>query len=130
MIAPSLHIENLERYLVWFMRLLACMFFILGLRQWLIVLDPWHDNAFINMQTPQQVSGGFFAVLDLVAAVGLWLVSSWGAVVWLVTALSDIVIHSFFPELAMTPRFMLIFHIGSMLMYVWLTVQIVRLRAA
>ena len=28
----------------------------------------------------------FFAVLDLVAAVGLWLVAPWGGVVWLLTA--------------------------------------------
>lgn len=127
---PALHVENLEKYFVWFMRLLAVVFFILGLRQWLLILDVSHEHRFLAMLLPQQANVGYFAVVDIVAAVGLWLVSTWGAVVWLLAALSDIVIHSFFPELAITPRFILIFHITSMLMYVWLTTQIIRLRAA
>jgi uncharacterized membrane protein (DUF2068 family) len=41
----------------------------------------------------------FFAVIDLVAAVGLWLSASWGAVVWLTAAASSIVVEVFFPEI-------------------------------
>lgn len=130
MIMTSLHVENLERYFIWFLRLLAVVYLLLGLRQWLLILDVTHQGAFLKMTLAQQSASGFFACVDLVAAVGLWLASSWGSVVWLIAALSDIVLHGYFPELAMTPRFMLIFHVGSMLMYVFLVTQLARHRSA
>ena len=40
----------------------------------------------------------FFAVLDLVAAVGLWLAAAWGAVVWLTSVVSMAVVEVFFPQ--------------------------------
>jgi hypothetical protein len=126
----TLHVESLERYFIWFMRLLAVVYLLLGLRQWLLILDVSHQGIFQNMTLPQQSSVGFFACVDLVAAVGLWLASNWGSVVWLIAALSDIVLHGYFPELAMTPRFMLIFHVGSMLMYVFLVLQLAKHRSA
>ena len=39
----------------------------------------------------------FFAVLDLVAAVGLWLAAAWGAVVWLTSVVSMAAVEVFFP---------------------------------
>ena len=40
----------------------------------------------------------FFAVIDLVAAVGLWLAAAWGGVVWLTAAASMAAIEIFFPD--------------------------------
>src|SRR5262249_7648859 len=40
-----------------------------------------------------------FAVIDLVAAVGLWLSAPWGAVVWLTSSVSSIVVEVFFPQI-------------------------------
>ncbi len=40
----------------------------------------------------------FFAVLDLVAAVGLWLAAAWGAVVWLTSVVSMAAVEVFFPQ--------------------------------
>jgi hypothetical protein len=37
-------------------------------------------------------------VMDLVAAVGLWLTSSWGAAVWLVVLFVDAALPYFLPE--------------------------------
>jgi len=45
-----------------------------------------------------QVATVFFSVIDLVAAVGLWLVAPWGAVVWLTSTVSLIVVHVFIPQ--------------------------------
>ena len=46
------------------------------------------------------MAGGdvFFAVIDLVAAVGLWLAAAWGGVVWLTAAISMAAIELFFPQ--------------------------------
>jgi hypothetical protein len=38
-------------------------------------------------------------VIDLVAAVGLWLAAPWGAVIWLTSAVSMIVVEAFFPQI-------------------------------
>ncbi len=126
----TIEIETLERYFIWFLRLLAGVYFLLGLRQWLVILDVAHHGTFLKMALSHQVVTGFFAVVNLVAAVGLWLASSWGSMVWLIAALFDIVLHGFYPGLSVTPRFMLFFHTGSMLMYVFLVMQLAKHRSA
>jgi hypothetical protein len=45
-----------------------------------------------------QASTIFFAVIDLVAAVGLWLAAAWGAVIWLTSVVSMIALDLFFPQ--------------------------------
>ena len=40
----------------------------------------------------------FFAVIDLVAAVGLWLAAAWGAVIWLTAVVSMLAVEVFFPQ--------------------------------
>ena len=40
----------------------------------------------------------FFAVIDLVAAVGLWLAAAWGAVIWLTAVASMVAVEIFFPQ--------------------------------
>jgi uncharacterized membrane protein (DUF2068 family) len=43
-----------------------------------------------------QATTVFYSVIDLVAAVGLWLVAPWGAVVWLTSTVTMIMIQLFF----------------------------------
>jgi uncharacterized membrane protein (DUF2068 family) len=45
-----------------------------------------------------QATTVFFSVIDLVAAVGLWLVAPWGAVVWLTSTVTMIMIQLFFDQ--------------------------------
>ena len=40
----------------------------------------------------------FRSIIDLVAGVGLWLAAPWGAVVWLTSTVSLIVVHVFIPQ--------------------------------
>lgn len=46
-----------------------------------------------------QATTVFFSVIDLVAAVGLWLAAPWGAVVWLTSTVTMIVVQLFFDEI-------------------------------
>jgi uncharacterized membrane protein (DUF2068 family) len=43
-----------------------------------------------NLPPLQGAAVIYFAIFDLVAAVGLWLATPWGGVIWLVAALSQI----------------------------------------
>ena len=71
--------------LVLFLRVMAAIALMKGLYHWAIVcgfLSP-SDAGFEDAATPVQAATVFFGVIDLVAAVGLWLAAPWGAVVWL-----------------------------------------------
>ena len=55
------------------------------------------EDAFENQPMAWQTATVYFAVIELVAAVGLWLATPWGAVVWLTTVVSMAVIELMFP---------------------------------
>ncbi|MBV9236546.1 MAG: hypothetical protein JOZ94_11995, partial [Xanthobacteraceae bacterium] len=71
--------------LLWFLRVMAVLSMLKGLRYWAAIcgfgLAP--EGGFEGQTMAWQAATIFFAVIDLVAAVGLWLSASWGAVVWL-----------------------------------------------
>ena len=60
-------------------------------KDWLAVIGE-SDGGFLAHGTQWQTATVFFAVIDLVAAVGLWLAAPWGAVVWLTAAVSMAVV--------------------------------------
>jgi uncharacterized protein DUF6163 len=57
------------------------------------------NGGFEAHALPWQAATVFFAVIDLVAAVGLWLAAPWGAVVWLTASISMIAVEMFFPQI-------------------------------
>ncbi len=75
-------------WLVIYMRCIAVVWLGEGLLQWCDVLVSRADGhcALAVLPVPDVVAIVFFAVFDLVAAVGLWLVAPWGGVIWLVAA--------------------------------------------
>ncbi|HRJ69656.1 MAG TPA: hypothetical protein PK812_08610 [Beijerinckiaceae bacterium] len=66
-----------------FMRIAACFWLLKGILQWAAIIGL-SDIDFPELRLSRQGIIIAFAVMDLVAAVGLWLTSSWGAAVWLV----------------------------------------------
>jgi uncharacterized protein DUF6163 len=86
--------------LVWFLRLVACVSMFKGLYHWAAVCGfiGAADVGFFGHTSQWQTATVFFAVIDLVAAVGLWLAAPWGAVVWLTSAVSMVVIELFFQQ--------------------------------
>lgn len=86
-----IHAADEERRIDWariyriFMRTLAVLVIARGLMQWLVICGgPNADGiGFEEFPPGLQASIVFFAVIELVAGVGLWLASAWGGVVWL-----------------------------------------------
>ncbi|WP_346914019.1 DUF6163 family protein [uncultured Roseibium sp.] len=74
--------------LVWYLRAIAVLLLGGGLIHWarIIGITPWRDVWFWDMPLAWQSATVFFGVLDLVAAIGLWLAVSWGTVMWLFRA--------------------------------------------
>ena len=70
--------------LVWFMRAIAWLWVAKGLFNWGLVLGATaRYGDFAALSRSLQGSIVFFAAVDLLAAVGLWLAAPWGGVLWL-----------------------------------------------
>jgi hypothetical protein len=89
------------RWLVWFLRAMAVMSMAKGLYHWSFVLGIGEgpDTTFTTQSLPWQSATVYFAIIDLVAAVGLWLAAVWGAVVWLTAGVSMAAVEVFFPQI-------------------------------
>ena len=87
-------------YLILFLRLMACVSLLKGLYHWAQVcgIGAPPGQGFEAHTIAWQTSTVFFAVLDLVAAVGLWLAAAWGAVLWLASVVSMAAVEMFFPQ--------------------------------
>jgi hypothetical protein len=87
-------------YLVLFLRIMAGVSLVKGLYHWAQVcgIGAPADGGFEAHTVAWQTATVFFAVLDLVAAVGLWLAAAWGAVVWLTSVVSMAAVEVFFPK--------------------------------
>jgi uncharacterized membrane protein (DUF2068 family) len=81
-----------------YVRLLSLGFLALGLFQWAELLGAIQTGApdFFTLTVQAQAILLFFAVANLVAAVGLWLLATWGIVVWFAAAGTRIVRHTVF----------------------------------
>jgi uncharacterized protein DUF6163 len=94
--------ENVwTRRLVFFLRIMAVVSIAKGLYHWAQVTGfvGSEEEAFENQSMAWQTATVYFAVIELVAAVGLWLATPWGAVVWLTTVVSMAVIELMFPNI-------------------------------
>lgn len=83
-----------------FMRVTAAVWIVQGLLQWTAVLSTGAGglSPFSMLTAPAMAAAVFFAVVDFVAAIGLWLVAPWGGVIWLVAALMQVVVLVFMPS--------------------------------
>jgi uncharacterized membrane protein (DUF2068 family) len=88
------------RRLIFFLRVMAAVSMVKGLYHWARVCGIGVDESelFTSQAVAWQVATIFFAVIDLVAAVGLWLAAAWGAVIWLMSVASMLVVEIFFPQ--------------------------------
>jgi hypothetical protein len=114
--------------LVLFLRVMAALSLMKGLYHWAIVcgIGDGPDATFETAPMPWQAATVFFAVIDLVAAVGLWLTAAWGAVVWLTAAISMVAVQILFPNIyggSLTPVFV---ELTLLAIYLWLALQAAR----
>lgn len=83
--------------LVLFMRIIALLWIFQGVMQWLAVILP-KENLFETTYPAWASAVIFFGCIDLIAAIGLWLATPWGGVLWLLAALSQIFVTLSMPR--------------------------------
>lgn len=108
--------------LVLYVRLLALIFILSGLSRWATVLGlTGPEDGFMSLPGQLVVATIFFAVTDLVAAVGLWLLAPWGTVVWLIDALTETTLNTLFSDIYGMDPGLVAFHVASVVIYALLT---------
>ena len=115
-------------WLVVFLRVMAGISLIKGLYHWAIVcgINAPFPSGFDSYPTPYQVSTVFFAVIDLVAGVGLWLAAPWGAVVWLTSIISMAAVEILFPQIYGGNLWIVGMEVLLLGMYLWLALMAAR----
>jgi len=111
-------------YLVLFLRVMAAVSLIKGLYHWVEVcgIGLSADEGFAAHTIAWQTATVFFAVIDLVAAVGLWLAAAWGAVVWLTSVVSMGVVEVFFPNVYGGSIMIVLIEMALLCAYLWLAI--------
>ena len=111
-------------YLVLFLRLMAAVSLVKGLYHWAQVcgIGAAHDEGFLAHPMAWRAATVFFAILDLVAAVGLWLAAAWGAVVWLSSVVSMAVVEVFFPNVFGGSLMVVFAEVTLLIVYLWLAI--------
>lgn len=119
-------------YLVWFLRAVAVLWLAKGLMHWSVVigLGEGRDTRFLEMSVLTQSITVFFAVFDLVAAVGLWMAAAWGGVIWLIAAMAHLLINIFMPYVFGRQISFVSVIVVLMLVYLYLTFMAAREEAA
>jgi hypothetical protein len=117
-------------YLILFLRVMAAISLVKGLYHWAQVcgLGAPADEGFEAHTIAWQTATVFFAVLDLVAAVGLWLAAAWGAVVWLTSVVSMAAVEVFFPQVYGGSLLIVLLEMALLIAYLFLAIVAARER--
>jgi hypothetical protein len=79
-------------------RVMSGLLMLLGLFHWAVILGvvAGAGGTFEEMSTAWKMATIHLAVVDLVAAVGLWQRVAWGNVLWVYAALFEVAMHTVF----------------------------------
>ena len=115
-------------WLVLFLRVAAIISLAKGLYHWAIIcgINAPFPSGFDSYPTSYQVSTVFFAVIDLVAGVGLWLAAPWGAVLWLTAVISMAGVEALFPQIHGGSIWVIGLELLMLFTYLWLALMAAR----
>jgi Family of unknown function (DUF6163) len=114
--------------LVLFLRVMAIISLAKGLYHWAIIcgISSPFPSGFDSYPTSYQVSTVFFAVIDPVAGVGLWLAAPWGAVLWLTAVISMAAVEALFPQIYGGSMLLVGAELVMLVVYLWLALMAAR----
>lgn len=85
----------------WFHRVVAGYCLLFGVLYWIRLIGLYEGNLwrFDLMPAHWQVAAVALAILFPVAGAGLWMVASWGPVIWFICASVEVIMYGVLPEL-------------------------------
>lgn len=104
----------------WFQRVIAAYCLLFGVLYWvrLIGIYPGSLWRFDLMPVHWQVSAVSLAVLFPFAAAGLWMLASWGPVIWFICAAAETLMYAGFPRLFGERHLIVFSHAAVALLYI------------
>lgn len=116
------HAVRWTKNLVWFMRGLALAWIVKGLLAWAVILGIWSPaTPFEEARAGYQAAMIYFAAIDLVAAVGLWMTTNWGGILWLLAVMSHLILAVFFPRFVSNSALVFLLFITCIMVYLTLS---------
>ncbi|QIB35889.1 DUF6163 family protein [Ancylobacter pratisalsi] len=117
-----------QRRVVLYLRLLAGFLLVKTVYSWTLICGVWdgETSRFEMLSLAAQSAVIWAAIMNPVAAVGLWLGVSWGVVLWLVTAMVQILINASAPEGVGRLMFVAIIETVLVAIYAFLTFKAAR----
>ena len=90
-----------ESAFVWFQRLIAGYCLLFGVLYWVRLIGVYDGPLwrFDLMPLHWQVAAVTLAAFYPFAAIGLWMLASWGPVIWAICAVTEAVMYFVFPDL-------------------------------
>jgi len=103
-----------------YLRGIAALLMLLGLRHWIYIAGVFDEPGwtFESMDVAWRIVTIHLAVVDLVAAVGLWMRVSWGNVLWVYAAVFEIAIHTVFASRFGADPIIVGFHVAALAVFV------------
>lgn len=111
-----------------FLRAVAILSLAKGLYHWAVICSfgAAPGGGFEAKSSPWQMATVFFAVIDLVAAVGLWIGASWGVIIWLASSVTMIVVHTLLPQIYGFQPVIIVGEIALIIGYVFIAFEAAR----
>jgi len=107
-----------QQRLVLYQRIAGGFMMFKGLVQWGALLSVGAGARFLDFPLDAQVVTVFFAIVDILAGVGLWLGSTWGGALWLIAAALQIVAGIGFVQLSGSLVLLTLFEMLLLAVYV------------
>ncbi|MCD2181234.1 DUF6163 family protein [Rhizobium sp. TRM96647] len=103
-----------------FLRMMAilCLWFALQYWAMLTGFSLEGRGRFDLLPSAWKAASTALAVMFPVAAVGLWLLAPWGAVIWVLAAATEIAMHAFYPSIFGIKPLLVIAHLAVAAVYV------------
>jgi hypothetical protein len=123
MAADSVHVPKpslAETVFGLFLRLVSVACFWFGLTYWamLIGFSMEGQGRFDLLPLSWRAAAATLAVVYPVAALGLWLLVSWGPVLWVVAAVAEITMFEFYPQIFGARPMLLVLHLSVAITFV------------
>jgi len=86
---------------VWFQRIVAGYCLLFGILYWVRLIGIYDGPLwrFDLMPVHWQIAAVTLAVFYPFAAIGLWMLASWGPVIWAICAVTEVLMYVLFPDL-------------------------------
>ena len=115
----TLRPTTVEQIFIWFQRIIAVYCLLFGVLYWIRLIGIYHGPLwrFDLMPVHWQVAAVVLSVFFPFAAIGLWMLASWGPVIWIICAVLETVMYAGFPNLFGERMLVVVSHACVALLY-------------